>query len=102
MAKVVLEIIRQFPSQMALVTYSIHLRANLLATGDFIAVFPRTVLHLYAKRFSLKLLPVDLPVRPSPIALVTLKNRTLSAAAHRFMEHVRVYTKSMAATLVPR
>jgi DNA-binding transcriptional LysR family regulator len=80
---------------IALVTYSIHLRANLLANGDFIAVFPRTVLHLYAKRFSLKLLPVHLPTRPSPIALVTLKNRTLSAAAHRFMEHVRGYARSM-------
>ena len=86
---------------ITLVTYSVHLRTNLLASGDFIAVFPRTVLHLYAKRFSLKLLPVDLPIRPTPIALVTLKNRTLSAAAQRFMEHVRAYTQSIAPTLAP-
>src|SRR5262245_60831031 len=87
---------------IALVTYSIHLRVNLLANGEFIAVFPRTVLHLYAKRFSLKVLPVDLPVRPSPIALVTLKNRALSATAQRFAEHVRMFTKSLPVVPVPR
>lgn len=42
----------------------VHLRANLPVTGPFITVFTRSVLRLYADRLSLKVLPVDLPVRP--------------------------------------
>ncbi|MGH8677867.1 MAG: LysR family transcriptional regulator substrate-binding protein, partial [Burkholderiales bacterium] len=86
---------------VSLVTYSVHLRTNLLATGGFITVFPGSVLRFYADRFSLKVLPVDLPARPWAVAVVTLKNRTLSAVAERFVEHVRTYTKSMAATFIP-
>jgi hypothetical protein len=32
---------------------------------------------------------------------VTLKHRTLSPAAQRFIEHVRTFTRSMAAQLKP-
>ena len=84
-----------------LVTYSVHLRTNLLANGHFITAFPSSVLRLNANRFSLKVLPVDLPIRPWPVAIVTLKNRTLSAVVQRFIEHVRAYTKSMASTPMP-
>ena len=80
---------------ISLMTYSVHLRTNLLANGHFLTVFPASVFRLYVDRFSLKLLPVDLPARPWAVALVTLKNRTLSAVAERFVEHVRAYTKSL-------
>ena len=45
-------------------TLSVHLRTNLLATGQFITAFPHSVLNLYARRFALKVLPLGLPVRP--------------------------------------
>ena len=86
---------------ISVVTYSVHLRTNLLAAGRFITAFPCSVLRLYADRFSLKVLPVDLPVRPWPVAIVTLKNRTLSPVVQRFIEYVRAYTKSIAAAPVP-
>jgi len=70
-------------------TLSVHLRANLLATGRFIAAMPRSVLRLYGDRFGLKELPIDLPPSPWPFALVTLKNRTLSPVAERFIECAR-------------
>ena len=66
-------------------TLSIHVRANLLADGPFISVFPRSVLHTYGPRFSLKALPVDLPLRPWPVTIVTLKHRTLSPVVERFI-----------------
>ena len=47
-------------------TLSVHLRANLLATGQFITAFPHSVLNLYARRFALKVLSLELPVRPWP------------------------------------
>jgi len=55
----------------------------LLATGQFVTAFPRSVLHLYADRFSLKALPLDLPVQPWPVRLLTQKNRTLSPLVER-------------------
>ena len=42
----------------------------------------------------LKRLPVDLPLRPWPIAIITLKNRTLSPVAERFIEAARNIAKS--------
>jgi DNA-binding transcriptional LysR family regulator len=76
-------------------TYSVHLRVNLLAAGEFVAVLPRSVLRFYADRFSLKALPIDLPARPWPVAIVTLKNRTLSPVVERFIQCAAEVTKSM-------
>jgi len=44
---------------------------------------------------SLKVLPVDLPVRPWPVNIVTLKNRTLNPVAGRFIECAREVTRQM-------
>jgi len=35
---------------------------------------------------------VDLPVRPWPVVVVTLKNRTRNPAAELFIEHIRNFT----------
>jgi DNA-binding transcriptional LysR family regulator len=80
-----------------LTTYSIQLRATLLATGPFISAFPASILRLKANEMSLKILPVELPFRPWPFAAVTLKNRTLNPAVARFIDHVRTFTRSMTA-----
>ena len=64
--------------KIAVTTFSVHLRTHLLATSDFVAAMPRSVLRLNARQFGLKALPVRLPVRAFPVAIVTLKNRTLS------------------------
>jgi DNA-binding transcriptional LysR family regulator len=81
--------------KVTLTTFSVHLRTHLLATGPYIAAFPRSVLDLNARWFSLKVLPVDLPVRPWPVVAVTVRNRTLNPMAQRFIDEVRVFTKSM-------
>ena len=66
-------------------TLSVHMRIQLIATGDFITTLPRSVLRLYAERYSLKALPVDFPARPWPVSIITLKNRTISPIVHRFI-----------------
>jgi hypothetical protein len=53
--------------------------------------YPRSV----AVRHSLKVLPVNLPIRPWPLAILTLKNRTLSPVAERFIGCAREVAKSM-------
>ena len=74
---------------------SILLRNHLLATGRFVTVLPDSVLRHNAKQWSLKALPVDLGVKPRSIAIVTLKNRTLSPVVQLFAEQVRAVAKTM-------
>jgi DNA-binding transcriptional LysR family regulator len=87
--------------KVRLVTFSVHLRSSLLATGRFLTAFPSSVLSLDANQFPLKVLPVDLPARPWPVVIVTLKNRTLNPVAQLFIDHLRAFTKTMAAKLEP-
>jgi DNA-binding transcriptional LysR family regulator len=72
--------------KISMKTISVHLRANMVATGEFITTFPRSVLDLYADRFGLKMLPVDLPSSIWPvIKIATLRNRTVSSVVKRFI-----------------
>jgi DNA-binding transcriptional LysR family regulator len=80
-----------------LTTFSFHLRASLLATGPFVTSLPASVLAANVNWFSLKGLPVDLPAQPWPVAIVTLKNRTLSPVVQLFIDHLRTYTASLGA-----
>jgi DNA-binding transcriptional LysR family regulator len=67
---------------------SIQLRIQLLATGHFLSVLPDSVLRGNAKRWSLKALPIDLPVEPPPWSIVKLKNRTVSPVVQIFIDHL--------------
>jgi DNA-binding transcriptional LysR family regulator len=77
--------------------HSIVLRNHLLATGRFLSVLPDSVFRYNAKQWSLKALPIDLGVKPRPIAIVTLKNRTVSPVVQLFVEHLRAVAKTMSA-----
>jgi DNA-binding transcriptional LysR family regulator len=76
---------------------SILLRNHLLATGRFLTALPDSVLRYNAKQWSLKALPVDLGVKPRSVAIVTLKNRTVSPVVQLFVERVRAVAKTMSA-----
>jgi DNA-binding transcriptional LysR family regulator len=80
----------------AITALSIHLQIALLATGRFLAIFPSNILHFSAKRLSLKVLPIDLKIRPWPVGIITLRNRTLNPVARLFIEHARKMTKGLA------
>jgi DNA-binding transcriptional LysR family regulator len=84
------------PPSVSMQTISVHLRANMAATGRFITTFPRSVLFFYAERFGLKQLSVDLPDRSWPIKIATLRNRTLSPVVERFIACARAVAKSLA------
>jgi DNA-binding transcriptional LysR family regulator len=90
------------PPKIALNTLSVHLRANLLASGPYITVFPLSVLRSYGSRFLLKVLPINLPPRPWPVTIVTLKHRTLSPVVERFIDCAREVAKSFAVQAQPR
>jgi DNA-binding transcriptional LysR family regulator len=77
------------PPQAKIVSYSFHVRNRLLATGRYLTVMPRSFMQFAESPAPLKALPVKLPIEPRPVAIVTLKHRTLSPVARRFIDCAR-------------
>jgi DNA-binding transcriptional LysR family regulator len=76
------------PPRVAVTTYSMQLRMQLLATGQHLSSVPASLLRYNAERWSLCALPVTLG-HPLPVVAITLKNRTLSPAVQVFIETAR-------------
>lgn len=76
--------------------YSIQMQNALLSTGRFLSFLPATMLHFSAKRLSLKVLPVDMPVHMWPIGIVTLKGRTPNPALRLLIECAEEVAKPLA------
>jgi DNA-binding transcriptional LysR family regulator len=77
--------------KVSLFGFSLHLVNHFVANGSYITAYPRSV----GRVSSLKVLPVKLPVRPWPVAIATLKNRTLSPVVERFIECAREVAKTI-------
>lgn len=83
------------PPAMQVTTYSVQLRAHLLATGDFLAAMPKSMLKLNAECRGLKQLPVTLPGPRFPVAIVTLKGRTVTPAVGLFLDMLREHVREL-------
>jgi DNA-binding transcriptional LysR family regulator len=70
------------------------MRNHLLATGRFLTVLPASVLQYNAKQWALRALRIELGTKTRPIAIIMLKNRSVSPAVQLFIEHLRVTAKS--------
>jgi DNA-binding transcriptional LysR family regulator len=68
---------------------TLPLRTALLMTGRFLSMVPRVVMQFPPKNRLLKILPINLPGTARPLALVTLKNRTLNPLAQLFADYLR-------------
>ncbi len=68
---------------------SMQMHQALLANGPFLAIFPRSLLRFGADHLNVKVLPVELPGRPPPVGMTTLKNRTLNPLTQRFIACAR-------------
>jgi len=77
-------------------TFSLHLRIDLVSSGQFVTVLPRSTLRIIGKRRSLVELPIRLSLKPTPVAIVTLRNRTLNPVADVFIRCAREIAKSVA------
>src|SRR6186997_509799 len=77
---VVLEAFRTSKLKMprSAVSSTLPVRTTLLATGNFLSMVPWSVMQFPPKNLLLRTLPIDLPATARPVALVTLKNRTLN------------------------
>ena len=81
--------------KISVMTLSVHLRIGLLASGRFVTTLPSAIPRFHADRRSIKVLPVDLPDRPCPVVIATLKNRTLNPVVERFIAHIRDFTRPL-------
>ena len=85
------------PPSKRVIAGSVVLRMHLLATGRFLSLFPTSVLRTAAQQWSIKTLPFDLRAKAQPIAILTLKNRTLSAVAQLLIEELREAARDLTA-----
>lgn len=79
-------------------TNSPEVRMSLLKTGRFLTVFSESSLRFPTKRSEIKVLPINLQAANASNGIVTLKSRTLSPVAQRFIDATRELAKSLAKT----
>jgi DNA-binding transcriptional LysR family regulator len=72
--------------RMAVVTTTAPIFLQLIESGRFIGHFGEGLLRFYADRFAVKTLPLELRIPPFAVAIVTLKNRTISPVAELFID----------------
>jgi DNA-binding transcriptional LysR family regulator len=83
------------PPKSTLVTLSTPLRTYLLTHGPHLTSLASSTVLLHPSRQSLKILAVDLPVRPWHMTVLRLTNRTLSPVVDRFVECAREVAKTI-------
>lgn len=86
------------PPRTTVFTYTNPARRALVTGGRFLTIVPESILTFPADSRELKRLPIDLPSTRTPIAIVTLKQRTLSPVAQLFIDCAREVAKPLANT----
>jgi DNA-binding transcriptional LysR family regulator len=84
------------PPHTVVTSASVQVHHALMASGPFLAIFPRSLLRFGAGRMALKVLPVELPGPPPPVGIMTLKGRTLSPVTLLFIACARDVAKPLA------
>ena len=67
-------------------TVSLHLHLRLLETGRWLGLIPVSVMHFGAKRMHIKALPIKVLSPAAFVGFITVKDRTLTPLAERFIE----------------
>ena len=83
------------PPAMRVITFSVQLRAHLLARRDFVAAMPRSMLKLNPECHGLRELPIKLPNPSFPVIIVTLKGRTITPPVDLFLDGLRQHVRAL-------
>jgi DNA-binding transcriptional LysR family regulator len=78
-----------------IITLSIQLYTIMLETGRWLGLVPGSVVRVGPRRPSLKILPVKVLAPPHPVGIITVKNRTLSPLAERFIDQLRASSQKL-------
>ena len=76
------------------VTVSLHLYMRLIETGRWLGLVPASVMRFGGKAMRLKVLSIRTSPPPAPVGFVTVKDRTLTPLAERFIECTRGVARS--------
>jgi DNA-binding transcriptional LysR family regulator len=77
--------------------FSPYLIARMLEDGRLLGLMNDSNLHFFfAKRLPIKKLPIELPLPPFPVAIIKLKNRTISPVAQLFIDCAREVVRPLA------
>jgi DNA-binding transcriptional LysR family regulator len=77
-----------FPERV-LISGSLNVRQNLLASGRFVTCVPHSLLPFVRWRDSFRILPVELPLWPTPTMILKLRGRSLGPATEAFLDTLR-------------
>jgi len=83
------------PPRRTVTVGSAQWTSNLVAKGQFLGVHGDVYLRFKSANVPLKVLPVELQIPLSPVSIITLKDRTLSPIAQRFIELALEIMKTM-------
>ena len=75
-------------------TVALHLYMRLIETGHWLGLVPASAMRFGGKGLRLKILPVKTLSPPAPVGLVTVKDRTLTPLAERFIDCTRKVANS--------
>lgn len=81
--------------RVCIVNHSIALNCNLVASGRFLTVLPGSMLRLNKIPMPLKILPIELPDGGGPVAILTVKNRSVSPLVGHFSEEAKQVVKPL-------
>jgi len=73
-------------------------RNALVATGRYLSIVQGSVARFSRDHPAFKILPIDLPMTRRPIAVMTLKHRTINPIARLFLDYAHEVAKTLDAT----
>ena len=82
------------PPSATVLTVSLHLYMRMVETGRWLGLIPGSVMRFGGKGMRIKVLPVKTLSPPAPVGFVTVKDRTLTPLAERFIACVRKVANS--------
>jgi DNA-binding transcriptional LysR family regulator len=77
------------PPSATVLTVSLHLYMRLIETERWLGLVPASVMRFGGKQMQLKTLPVKVLSPPAPVGFITVKDRTLTPLAQRFIACTR-------------
>jgi len=70
-------------------------RNALVATGRYLSIVQGSVARFSRDHPAFKILPIDLPMTRRPIAVMTLKHRTINPIARLFLDYAHEVAKTL-------
>jgi DNA-binding transcriptional LysR family regulator len=83
------------PPRASVYAQPTNMRLRMAESGRFVSVVTASAVQFARKNASIKVLPVDFPSTGRQVAMITLKNRTLSPLAQHFMACAKEVAKSI-------